>query len=97
MEFQELRQGRMSVSQYDIKFTQLSRYAIGLVREEADRMERFFKGLRPKIRSKLIPFQLKVFVQAVEKALEVERDILEDQEVSNREIPPSKHFRHHET
>jgi len=97
MEFQELKQGRMLVNQYDIKFTQLWRYAKGLVREEADRTKRFVRGLRPEIRSKLVPFQLQVYVQAVEKALEVERDILEDQEVSNREIPPSKHFRHHET
>ena len=87
----------MSVSQYDIKFTQLSRYAIGLVREESDRMKRFVRGLRPEIRSKLVPFQLQVYVQAVEKALEVERDILENQETSNRKIPPPKHFRHQET
>ena len=43
MEFNELKQGRMSVSQYDINFTQLSRYAIGLVRKEADRTKRFVR------------------------------------------------------
>jgi len=56
IEFQELKKGRMSVSQYDIKFTQLSRYAVGLVHEEADRIKRFVRGLRPEIRIKLILF-----------------------------------------
>ena len=60
----------MSVSQYDIRFTQLSRYAVGLVWEEVNRTKRFVRGLRPEIRSKLVPFQLQNYVQAVEKALE---------------------------
>ena len=34
-EFQELKQGQMSVT-HDNKFTQLSRYAWGLVRKEAE-------------------------------------------------------------
>ena len=44
MEFQELKQERMSVSQYDIRFTQQSRYAIGLVREEEDKTKKFVRG-----------------------------------------------------
>ena len=48
----------MSVSQYDIKFPQLSRYAVRLVREEADRTKRFIRGLRPEIRCKIVLFQL---------------------------------------
>ena len=56
MEFQQLKQGRMSVSQYDIKFTQLSRYDVGLVYEEADRTKRLVRSLRPEIRSKLVLF-----------------------------------------
>ena len=97
MKFQELKLDRMSASQYDIKFTQLSRYVAELVREEADRTKRFIRGLRPKIRCKLVPFQLQNYVQAVEKALEVERDIMEDQEVPGKEFPPSKRFRYQET
>jgi len=87
----------MSVSQYDIKFTQLSRYAIGLVREEADRTKRFVRVLRPEIRRKPVPFQLQIYVQAMEKALEFERDILEDQEAPKKEISPSKRFRYQKT
>lgn len=33
--------------------------------------QRFLKGLRPDIRSKLVSFQLQVYSQAVEKTLEV--------------------------
>jgi len=87
----------MSVSQYDIKFTQLLRYALRLVREESDRTKRFVRSLRPEIRSKLVPFQLQIYVQTVEKALEVERDIMEDQEAPNSDIPPSKCFWYQET
>jgi len=97
LEFQELKQGQMSVNQYDVKFTQLSRYAAGLVREESERTKRFVRGLKPEIRSKLIPFQLQIYIQAVEKALEVERDILEDQEVKSKELPPSKRPHYQET
>ena len=92
LEFQELKQGHMSVSQYDTYFTQLSRYAVGLVREEADRIKRFVRGLRPEIRSRLIPFQLQNYVRAEEKALEVEQDIMEDPK-----FPPSKRFQCQET
>jgi len=94
LEFQELKQGRMLVSQYDIRFTQLSRYAVGLVREEADRTERFVTGLRPEIRANWFRSNSKIYVQAAEKVLKVERDILEDQEVPNKEFPPNKRFRY---
>jgi len=39
--------------------------------KKADRTKRFVRGLRPEIRSKLIPFQLQIYVQAVEKEMEV--------------------------
>ena len=86
MEFQDLKQGQLTVSQYEAKFTQLSRYAEKLVSEEEDRAKRFVRGLRPEIRSKLVPFQLQVYSQAVEKALEIESDMQESQETRSREL-----------
>ena len=71
-EFSELRQGQMNVSQYDQNFTQLSRYIDGLIKSEAEKTKKFVKGLKLKIRGKLIPLQLRSYLQAVEKALEVE-------------------------
>jgi len=87
----------MSVNQYDARFTQLLRYAVGLICKEAEGMERFVRGLRTEIGSKLILFQLQIYIQAVEKALEVQRDILEEQEVRNKESLITKRARYHET
>jgi len=50
--------------------------------------------LKPGIRSKLVPFQLPIDYQAVEKALEVERDIQENQDISVKELPSVKHPRY---
>ena len=79
------------MSQYEVKFTQLSRYAETLVSEGEDRTKRFVRGLKPEVRSKLIPFQLQIYTQAVEKALEVERDMQEIQDMRIRELPSVKH------
>ena len=89
-EFLELRQGSMNVYQYDQKFTQLSRYADALVRSEAEKTKRFVKGLRSEIRGRLIPLQLRNYLQAVERALEVEMDIQEGQGDWVEEIPNFK-------
>ena len=78
MEFQELKHDQMTVNQYEVKFTQLSRYAGKLVSEEEDKTNRFVRGLRLEIRSQLVPFQLQIYNQAAEKALEVERDMQEN-------------------
>ena len=51
--------------------TKRSRYTVRLVSKEADRIKKFVSGLRPEIRSKLVLFQLQIYIQAVEKALKV--------------------------
>ena len=89
-EFLKLRQGLMNVSQYDQNFTQLFRYADALVKSEAKRTKRFVKGLRSEIRGRLIPLQLKNYLQAVEKVLEVEMNMQESQEDWVKELPSSK-------
>ena len=95
-EFLELRQDSKNVSQYDQKFTQLSRYADTLVRSEADKTKRFVKGLRSDIRGRLIPLQLRNYLQAVERALEVEMDIQEGQGEWVEEMSNSKRPRYQE-
>ena len=52
------------------------------------------KGLRPEIRGRLIPLQLRNYLQAVKKALEVEMDIQESQEDWAKELPSSKRPRY---
>ena len=44
LEFINLRQGGMSVHQYSLKFTKLSKYAPYLVSNPGDEMERFCYG-----------------------------------------------------
>jgi hypothetical protein len=44
-EFQNLRMGSMSVTEYHDKFAQLSRYAPNKVRDDANKQCLFFKGL----------------------------------------------------
>lgn len=48
-EFLRLRQGGMTVVEYDRKFSQLSRYADHLVDTDTKKAQRFEKGLRPEI------------------------------------------------
>ena len=43
MEFQDLKQDQLTVSQYEVNFTQLSRYARKLAFEEEDRKKRFVR------------------------------------------------------
>ena len=48
-EFQTLVQGSMTVSQYEVRFTQLSRFAKALLTSEAERVRRFVDGLSEEI------------------------------------------------
>ncbi|XP_050943670.1 uncharacterized protein LOC127150301 [Cucumis melo] len=49
-EFLELKQGSLSVAEYERKYTKLSRYAEMIVASESDRCRRFERGLRFEIR-----------------------------------------------
>jgi len=65
-----------------------------LVRSEADKTKKFVKGLKTEIRSKLIPLQLKAYMQAVEKVLEIKADMLENSENRASEVSNFKHPRY---
>uniref|UniRef100_A0A1S4DLF8 CCHC-type domain-containing protein n=1 Tax=Nicotiana tabacum TaxID=4097 RepID=A0A1S4DLF8_TOBAC len=63
-EFEHLRQGTMSVSEYAIRYTRLARHAPALVATVRERVRRFIEGLIPPIRSSMareleidIPYQ----------------------------------------
>ena len=49
-EFLSLKQGRMSVTAYEVKFCALSRYATQLCFSTQERIRRFVKGLRSELR-----------------------------------------------
>ncbi|XP_022873148.1 uncharacterized protein LOC111392110 [Olea europaea var. sylvestris] len=48
-EFIQLRQGGMTVGEYNRKFEQLSRFATHMINTDALKVERFLKGLRPEL------------------------------------------------
>ncbi|TYK01041.1 uncharacterized protein E5676_scaffold264G00470 [Cucumis melo var. makuwa] len=52
-EFQELKQGSLSVAEYERKYTELSRYVEVIVAYESDRCCRFERGLRFEIRTQV--------------------------------------------
>ena len=56
LEFQELKQEQMTVTQYDVRFNQLTKYARGSVKEGAEKIKRFVKRLKLGIKSKLVLF-----------------------------------------
>lgn len=47
IKFLELKQGDMSVVEYEAKFTELSRYASHHVQDEKRKARRFEQGLKP--------------------------------------------------
>lgn len=73
-DFLALRQGGMTVAEYERKFEELSRYATDFISSEARRAKLFEQGLRPTIREKLVVLKIRDYGDLVDKAALVERD-----------------------
>ncbi|KAA3483111.1 Hexaprenyldihydroxybenzoate methyltransferase, mitochondrial-like protein [Gossypium australe] len=71
-EFLELKQGRMSVTEYEREFVRLSKYARECVSTEAIMCKRFEDGLNEDIRLLVGILELKEFVVLVDRACKVE-------------------------
>ena len=71
-EFQQLKQGSMSVSEYLIRFTQLSRYAASDVDTEDKKQFRFINGLNDGMAYALESRDFVNFQALVDKALVLE-------------------------
>ncbi|KAA0051348.1 reverse transcriptase [Cucumis melo var. makuwa] len=81
-EFLGLKQGSLSVAEYERKYTELSRYADVIVASESDRCRRFERGLRFEIRTPVTAIaKWTNFSQLVETALRVEQSITEEKSV----------------
>jgi hypothetical protein len=78
-EFIKLEQGNMTVSQYEAEFARLARFAPTLVAEEDSKARRFEEGLRPRIKTSVIAFELTTYRAVVNKALLIERGLNETQ------------------
>ncbi|KAK1375434.1 CCHC-type domain-containing protein [Heracleum sosnowskyi] len=69
LKFLELKQGNMTVPQYETKFTELSRFVPTYVDTEKKKAKRFQQGLRSWIRSKLAILELDTYAAVVQKAM----------------------------
>ncbi|XP_027169495.1 uncharacterized protein LOC113769230 [Coffea eugenioides] len=67
-----LRQGPLSVAEYETQFTKLSRFAPELVLTDRKRIRRFVQGLNVEIQEALAAAQLDTFSQTLEKAQRIE-------------------------
>ena len=70
-------QGSLSVSLYESKFADLSRYAADLVDTEEKKVRRFLRGLRPATQTLLAVLKLADYRDVVERALIMERGFIE--------------------
>nr|XP_027101383.1 uncharacterized protein LOC113721873 [Coffea arabica] len=71
-EFIRLRQGALSVAEYETQFTKLSRFAPDLVLTEQRRVRSFIQGLNVELQEALAAVQVDTISQALEKAQRIE-------------------------
>ena len=62
------------MDQYEARFTTLGRYDLDIYNNEEKRVQRFLEGLKPSIRSKLSPFRITTYEEAIMRAQLVEQD-----------------------
>ena len=82
-EFLNLKQGDLSVAEYEVKFTKLSRFAPTLVSDETSKCSRFLDGLNLNMRSRVSVLEIPLFADLYNKAIITEEDLRE--EVHQRE------------
>lgn len=74
-EFLRLRRNHLIVNLYEVKFTELSKYMPRMIEDLVDRARRYRDGLKPEIRSQLVPLNLKDYNELHEWAKLKERDL----------------------
>uniref|UniRef100_A0A2N9G9V6 CCHC-type domain-containing protein n=1 Tax=Fagus sylvatica TaxID=28930 RepID=A0A2N9G9V6_FAGSY len=80
-EFLRFTQGNKTVTQYEVRFTELVWYAPHIAVDGPSKCRRFLEGLRGDIKSKIIPLMLRDYHELVERAKVVERDCERTREV----------------
>jgi hypothetical protein len=74
-EFMDLTQGNMTVAQYAGRFNELARFAPYMVADEENRVRKFEQGLNPRIHNRVVCFEIRNFVDLVNKASIVEESV----------------------
>ena len=72
-EFINLKQGTMTVAEYEVKFDQLSRYAMHLIATKQDKCDKFEDRLRMEIKKGISVRDMHTFADLSEAALRTER------------------------
>ena len=90
-EFQALTQGKMTVSEYLSRFTQLARYGRADIPTEADKTAKFLKGLNPGLKDRLVSHDFLTFQALVNKAILQENSRRELEEHRKRRAPQNHH------
>ncbi|XP_074342767.1 uncharacterized protein LOC141680439 [Apium graveolens] len=72
LKFLELKQGNMSVAEYEAKFTELSRFVPYHVNTDEKKAKRFQQGLKPYIQNRIAVFEITNYTTLVQKAAIVE-------------------------
>jgi hypothetical protein len=76
-DFQDLKQGNMTVEQYSTEFQKLLRYAPHLIPDEETKAEKFRDGLSPQIRERIIFLKVTDYVEMVHIAIMAEKETRE--------------------
>ncbi|KAL8121526.1 hypothetical protein AgCh_018308 [Apium graveolens] len=74
LKFLKLKQGTMSVVDYESKFEEFSRYVPSYVDTDRKKTKRFQQGLKPWIRGKVAIFELETYAGVVQKAMIAETE-----------------------
>ncbi|XP_051185352.2 uncharacterized protein [Lolium perenne] len=77
-EFLELKQGHKSVSDYEIEFSRLARFAPAFVQTDSSKARRFESGLRQPLKRRVEAFELNSFREVVNKAQLMEKGYHEE-------------------
>ena len=82
----------MSVAEYEVKFDQLSRYAMHLIATEQDKCEKFEDGLWMEIKKGISIWDMHTFADLREAALRTERLIEEESSMVMEEYNVGKNL-----
>ena len=84
LKFFELKQGGMSVGEYEKKFTELARFVGDYVDTDEKRVKRFQQGLKPWLRSRVAAFELTTYAEVVQKGMVIEGE--SDQNLKEKKV-----------
>lgn len=96
-EFLELKQGHKSVSDYEIEFSRLARFAPAFVQTDSSKARRFESGLCQPLKRRVEAFELNSFREVVNKAQLLEKGYHDEvEEVQQKSKKPKFNMHQHE-